>query len=373
MTQQYGFGNAPNRGPYGYYQQDTGGGSFAAANYQAAGQGPNVQGGSGSGAIGQQMANLGQQVNPWLGQTTNGAADVGRNAYAGQNPYLQGAIDATAQDATRAWQNGTNPQFDAAARASGSFGNTAVEQMRAQGMSDFGRNLGNTIGNMRMQDYTQQQQLDEARLNRQQQNNQFNANLSQQDLARNLAGGFQQSQLGLQGLQGQLGQQQFDARLGFDASNANAQLQQQLNMFNANQRNSLNQFNTAQANNSLLNQAQLHQNQNQFDANLANNRDQFNQGMDFRTWDANNQNMRNGQLDQLNFLNTLMGWNQNGLNNANAQQQQPLQQWLQLIQGGTGLGGLGGQNNQNLQGNPWLSGLGGILTGINAYNQLTRP
>ena len=44
---------------------------------------------------------------------------------------------------------------------------------------------------------------------------------------------------------------------------------------------------------------------------------QFDQNMDFQTWQANNQNMRQGTQDQIGLLNTLLGWQGLGVNAAN--------------------------------------------------------
>lgn len=388
---QYGYATAPGQTNLGYYEQQTPVGSFAAM--EAAQPGPQQYGqaytasnpyiGQTSQGIGQQASVMpwGQQMagyagatNPWLGQTSASAQYVGQNPYSGNNPYLQQQIDATTADATRAWQNATNPQFDAAARASGSFGNTAIEQQRGQAMSDWGRNLSGTIGNMRMQDYTQQQQLAESNLNRQQQMAQFNAGLGAGDLNRNMQGWMSGQQLGMQGLQGALGAAQFDANLGNNVNQFNAQLgaadlsrnaslMQALGQFNAQQLGGMSQFNAQQGN--ALNQygAGLQQQANAQNAGAGNNAIQWNGNMDFQTWQANNANMRQGSMDQLNALSQILGMNQQyGVGNATAIQNTPLN-YLQMFAGlGQGLGGMGGTNGQTMQGNPWLGALGGWMT-----------
>ena len=387
---QYGYATAPGQTSLGYYEQQTPVGSFAAMEAATPGpqqyaqaysasnpyMGQTSQGIGGQASVmpwGQQMAGYAGAVNPWLGQTSDPAQYVGPNPYAGSNPYLQQQIDATTADATRAWQNATNPQFDAAARASGSFGNTAIEQQRGQAMSDWGRNLSNTIGNMRMQDYTQQQQLAEAALNRQQQMSQFNAGLNAADLSRNMQGWMSGQQLGMQGLQGALGAAQFDANMGNNINQFNAQLgaadlsrnaslAQALGMFNAGQQGAVSQVNASAGN--ALNQygAGLQQQANAQNAAAGNNAIQWNGNMDFQTWQANNANMRQGSLDQLNALSTLLGLNQQyGVGNATAIQNTPLN-YLQMFAGlGQGLGGMGSVNSQTMQGNPWLGALGGWM------------
>lgn len=388
---QYGYAQAPGQGPYGYYQQQTPIGSFAAANTATAANpyiGQQSQGINGAPSVmpyAQQIAAQSQQTNPYLGQTTQQAAQVGPNAYAGSNPYLDQAIQGTVRNATQGFNDVTNPQFDRMAAASGSFGNTGVETARTRAMQDFGTNLANTVSGMRMQDYTQQQQLAENALNRQQATNQFNAGLNAADLSRNMAGAFQGQGIGLQGLGQQLGAAQFDAgnnlntqqfnsTLGANDLTRNSSLSQNLGMFNAGAGNTANMFN-ASAGNALGSQmrglneqgrqfdASLGQRQNEFDQNIGWQRDMFGQNMDFNTWQANNGLQRQGTQDQIALINSLLGWNSQGLNLANQQQTQPLQLWQQLAGTGAQLGGLGASSTQNLQGNPILGAIGGWLAG----------
>lgn len=398
---QYGYGTAPGQSQLGYYEQQTPVGSVAAMQaptqvqqqYGTAYTASNPYMGQTSQGIGQQssvmpyaqqMAAYGQQANPYLGQSTQQAQQVGPNPYGMGNPYLQQQIDATTQDATKAWQDAMNPQFDRAAQASGSFGNSAIEQQRGQAMSDWGRNLASAVSGMRMQDYTQQQQLAEAALNRQHAMNQFNAGLGAQDLARNMSGFLSGQQMGMQGLSQLLGAGQFDASLGnninqFNAGLGaqdlarNAQLAQALGQFNAGQQGAMSQFNAGQGNQLGMFGAGQQQAANQFNAgslnsmlenyrNRSQNMDQFNQSMDFNTWQANNQNMRQGSMDQITALATLMGLNQQyGIGNATTVQNTPLN-YLQMFGGlGSQLGGMGGTNWQQMQGNPYLGALGGWL------------
>ena len=46
-------------------------------------------------------------------------------------------------------------------RASGNFGNTAIREQQNNAYNDLGKQLGGIASGMRMQDYTQQQQLAE--------------------------------------------------------------------------------------------------------------------------------------------------------------------------------------------------------------------
>lgn len=362
---QYGYSQTPGQGPYGYYEQQTPAGSFAAANTATASNpyiGQQSQGIAGAPSVmpyAQQIAAQSQQANPYLGRTTAPAAQVGQNAYAGSNPYLDQAIQGTVRQATQGFNDVTNPQFDRMAAASGSFGNTGVEAARTRAMQDFGTNLSNTVGNMRMQDYTQQQNLAENALNRQQSTNQFNAGLNAADLARNLAGAYQGQGIGLQGLGQQLGAAQFDAgnnlnaqqfnsTLGANDLNRNSNLSQNLGMFNAGAGNTANMFNAGAANTMAGQIRGLAQNQNQFDQNL-----------DFNTWQANTNNMRNGQRDQLDFLNSLMGWNQQGITNSTNVQNTPLNYYTQFANLANQAGGSGAQQVTPLQGNPLMGAIGG--------------
>jgi hypothetical protein len=77
--------------------------------------------------------------------------------------------------------------------------------------------------------------------------------------------------------------------------------------------------------------------------------------------------MRLGQNDQLNALNTMMGWQSQGINAANQQQQTPMNNWQQFANTGAQLGGMGSTNSQTLQGNPWLGALGGMQLGTKLF------
>ena len=388
---QYGYAQNPTQS--GYYQQDTPLGSFAGAttNRASASQavnpyiGAQSQGIAGVGPVG--AATAGQ--NPYLGQTTQGvnyqaAQGAGTNAYAGSNPFLNQAIDANAADMTRNFTRSVMPQFDRMAQQSGSFGNTGVQGLQQDAMRDLGTSIGNMSNSMRMQDYGMQQGLAENQLNRNQalntfnasnafQGQQFNSGLQAGDLSRNLGaagqiGMFNAGQLNNMGQFNAnlgLGTQQFNSTLGQNDLNRNANLAQNMgqfnagalnnaSQFNAGQGNSMNQFNAGSANQMIQNQLNRNQAMNQFDQN-----------MDFQTWQANNQNMRQGTQDQIGLLNTLLGWQGLGVNAANNVQNTPLNYWQQFAQGAGNLGGVGGTidqtgtNSQTLQGNPLLGGIGG--------------
>jgi hypothetical protein len=405
-TGPYGYGQSPSYGGVGYYEQQTPAGSFAASSgsapvRQQAGQfsaASNPYIGQTSQGIGvqqsvmpyaQQAASFAQMRNPWIGQTAAQADSVGQNAYSGGNPYLAQQIQRAQDETTRSFNNVARPAFDAAERASGSFGNTAIQEQRGNAYRDLGGQLGNIASSMRMQDYTQQQQLAEAALNRQQQNNQFNASLGAADLARNTAGFMQGQSLGLQGLSALLSGAQFDANLGqqgqqFNSSLGasdlarNAQLAQNLGQFNASGQSGMSQFNAGAGNALGQFNASLNQANNQFNAGAGNQllsqyrqlgqqQNQFDQNMDFNTWQANNSNMRQGTQDQIALLNALLGMQGQGVNMANQQQNTPLNYWSAFSNAANATGGLGGSASQQMPGNPLLGGLAGWQLGSRIF------
>ena len=424
MANPYGYGQTPMQG-YGYYEQQTPAGSFAAANQQQANAyganayntnnpyiGQTSQGIQGAPTV-MQYAQQAQYNNPYLGQQSERSQSAGQNAYSGENKYLQGMIDKSAGDMTRAFNQGVVPQLDRMAQQSGSFGNSGVQQMQSEAYRNLGENIGNMSNSMRFQDYTTQQGLAEAALNRGQANNQFNAGLSANDLSRNMAGGFQgNAQNNNYLMQGamfdagnNLNTQQFNASLGNNdlTRNANlAQAQGQFNtgalntnsmfnagnmntnaMFNAGQGNNMNQFNASAGNNMLENYRTRQQNQGQFDANLGNNRYQFDQslGSQNRQFDATlgqnayqfdqnldrgiwNDNMgwaNQGFQNTRGLMNDAYGWATGGVGATTAQQNTPLNYWQQFANAGNAAGGQGGTstNSQNMQGNPYLGAWGG--------------
>lgn len=114
-------------------------------------------------------------------------------------------------------------------------------------------------------------------------------------------------------------------------------------------------------------QAQTGYNAYQFDKNYGLSSD----ALDLNVFNAN-QNWTNvGQQNQLNAMDRLLGWNQNyGLGNATNAQNTPMNYWQQFANTGSQLGGMGDTASKNLQGNPWLSAIGGGITGLQLYNAL---
>jgi hypothetical protein len=119
---------------------------------------------------------------PQRGAAANTAGPVTpqANPYAGaSNPYLTQQIDAAQGDMVRNWNTVQAPQFDTAMSRSGSPNNAGVAQAAGFAASDLQRNMGRVAGDMRMQDYTQQQQLAEAAAQRNMQAQQFNSQMGE--------------------------------------------------------------------------------------------------------------------------------------------------------------------------------------------------
>ncbi len=133
------------------------------------------------------------------------------NPYGGQNPYLQQNIDQSLGDVTRAYNLNVKPQQARANVMSGSFGNSGLAEQQSEQQRQLAQELGRVSSGMRMQDYTQQQQLADSAANRdlqaQQASAQANLGFGQLDLGRQQMNN--QYTLGQRGLDLQ-GQQQND-------------------------------------------------------------------------------------------------------------------------------------------------------------------
>lgn len=107
-----------------------------------------------------------------LRNTLNGAylnRDTGTNAFSGENPYLQSTIDKAAGDITRNYNGAVNGTDSTFARG-GAFGGSAWQQAQQGNQRELAQGLADSSNAIRMQNYQQSAQLDEARLNRNQQN-----------------------------------------------------------------------------------------------------------------------------------------------------------------------------------------------------------
>jgi hypothetical protein len=106
-----------------------------------------------------------------MAQNTIGGAYLGQglgtNPYAGQNQYLNSAMDNVARRMTDSYRDGTASQTMGQFAQGGAFGGSAMQQYQESQNRAFGDSLGAAMTGMQMQDYTQQQGLAENQLNRQ--------------------------------------------------------------------------------------------------------------------------------------------------------------------------------------------------------------
>lgn len=75
------------------------------------------------------------------------------------NPYLQSAIDLSSKDLVKNYNLSTQPAFNAAMVRSGSFGNSAIDEMNRNAQGQLQTSLGDLSSKMRFNDYTQQGQM----------------------------------------------------------------------------------------------------------------------------------------------------------------------------------------------------------------------
>ena len=125
------------------------------------------------------------QQSPGATQNPYGPVTPQANPYAGSNPYLQQNIDSAQGDVVRNWNNVQKPSWETAMQRSGSFGNEGVGMANGMAQEGMARQLGNISSGMRMQDYTQQQQLGENAANRGMQAQQFNSQMGESYAGRN--------------------------------------------------------------------------------------------------------------------------------------------------------------------------------------------
>lgn len=89
--------------------------------------------------------------------------------------------------------------------------------------------------------------------------------------------------------------------------------------------------------------------------------------LDFNIHRGNLSDMRQGQMDQLGFLNQMTNWGQQGVGVANQTRDRPFTDWQRFVGPASQMAGLGSQQTQNLQGNPYLGALGGYMTGSKMF------
>ena len=102
------------------------------------------------------------QLNPYADAKTQ----VATNLYAGPNPFLESNIQSTLGDMTNQYNMNVAPSMVTSALKSGSFGNSGLAEREDANRYALAKAMGNTAGNMRMQDYTLQGQFGENAANR---------------------------------------------------------------------------------------------------------------------------------------------------------------------------------------------------------------
>ena len=107
----------------------------------------------------QQGGGVNAQAEQQLGSTISGNYLGSGNPYAGANPYLEQNIQNTLGDVANTYNQQVAPQMAAQAYKSGSFGNTGQQEMENQSRNMLQKNMGQISGNMRMQDYGNQQAM----------------------------------------------------------------------------------------------------------------------------------------------------------------------------------------------------------------------
>jgi len=232
-----------------------------------------------------------QQIGP-LGQMNlaQSTTNVGKNALLGMNnPYLQNSIDASVGDITRNFNNTINPQLDRMARASGSFGNSGVEQARQEAGRTLASQIGRTSNDMRMTDYALQAQLGEGDVNRQ-------VNTSLADATRNLGASKDMQTFNI----GNDFQRQA-LNAGYNAGD----ITRNLSGYNTQQGNVLNagMYDTTSRQNDLGRNSTLTQGMNQFNSTLGQN------DLGRNTQYMGQQQLFNANQGNFDILNGLNTWN----------------------------------------------------------------
>jgi hypothetical protein len=210
------YGGSLNAAP-NEFQNDAGALAQMGANYQLPGQSTALNGLTNliNGA-----QNVKASANPYLGMTTN----VGTNAYSGSNPYLESMVNNSNRNITDSYNQNAVPALAAQFATGGAFGGSAMQQAAQSSQDTLAKNLAQSTDSLRYQDYTSQQQLAEAALNR-------SVAAQQTDLARNSALSQQDWQNQLSAAQ-QNSANVINGSTGLNAANAiQSQYNQQLNQF----------------------------------------------------------------------------------------------------------------------------------------------
>lgn len=90
--------------------------------------------------------------------------------------------------------------------------------------------------------------------------------------------------------------------------------------------------------------------------------------LDFNIHRGNLSDMRQGQMDQMDFLNRMLGMNQQGVGMATQAYNTPLTRWGQFSDTARGIAGLGKSETQQLNSNPYL----GLMAGWQLGSQIGK-
>jgi len=172
------------------------------------------------------IAGLGSGGPSFTAQTS-----LGSNPYAGKNQYLEDMVSASTRGVTDNFSKATMPSLLSQFQQGGAFGGTAMQNQMDSAQNTLAQNLGEIESGIRFNDYTTQQQLAEAGLNRslaaQQGDNQINAQMANSAADRQLQGGIAAANLWDQGanrtLQAQLADLSRNSGLAENALNRDLQ------------------------------------------------------------------------------------------------------------------------------------------------------
>lgn len=225
--------------------------------------------------------------NKYEGSTTN----VVNNPLLGlNNPYLNSAIDAAANDTIRNYQRAVTPATDAAFARAGAFGGSAWGDQTADNQKNLAETLSKQATNARMGDYTNQQGLMNS-------NAQFQTGVNQSDLARNAA--LAQNQIGMN-------QQNWQTNAGLNQNAANL-----------NQNTWQSNLSALQAQKALESQNwQANLQANQAANSLANSQWATGAGLAQDAWKTNAQLAQNQLDNTLNNYQRERGYQQDAINSA---------------------------------------------------------
>jgi hypothetical protein len=139
-----------------------------------------------------------------------GLGTTATNPYIGQaNPNLEGVVNQVTGDLTKQFNLTAQPAYNAGMIKSGSFGNSAIDELNRNAQDQLQKSIGDASSKLRFNDYTQQQQMyqwqQQQDANNQQWNLGFGRNLSNDAYGQSM--GNLQAGIGLLGTLGGYNQQ----------------------------------------------------------------------------------------------------------------------------------------------------------------------